>query len=139
MQFLLRFLFLFLFAIVKSQNIDSLANIPSELKETEIRIYKDRGIYNSGFVFRIYKEDKTWKAELVRWFLPYQISKVEFKTISPSLKILKTNKSLEEVFVDFQLRNISYLPKEESFRYKKTIVRKWFLIRMKKLMLFNKN
>ena len=62
MQFSLRFLLIFLFAIVKSQNIDSLANIPSELKETEIRIYKDTEIYNSGNVFRIYKENKIWKA-----------------------------------------------------------------------------
>ena len=83
MQFSLRFLFLFLFVIANSQNIDSLAKIPSELKESEIRIYKDRGTTNSGHVFRIYKEDKIWKAELIQWFLPKEISKDEFERIKP--------------------------------------------------------
>ncbi|TDX84017.1 hypothetical protein [Epilithonimonas xixisoli] len=120
MQFSLRFLFLFLFAIVKSQNIDSLANVPSELKETEIRIYKDRGITNSGFVFRIYKEDKTWKANLTQWFLPKEISRDEVEWIKPEITILKSEKSLEEVFVNVEARNIKFLPKEETFKYKKS-------------------
>lgn len=124
MNFSIKFLLIFLFAIVKSQNVDSLANIPSELKETEIRIYKDIGITDSGDIFRIYKEDKTWKAEFVRWVLPYRISKDEFKTVSPILKILDSRKSLEEIFVNFQLRNINYLPTEESFKYKKTNAKK---------------
>lgn len=105
---------------MKSQNVDSLANIPSELKETEIRIYKDRGITNSGFVFRIYKDNKIWKAELIQWFLPKELSRDEFERIAPKLTVLKPDKSLEEIFVNFQARNINYLPKEETFEYKKT-------------------
>ena len=119
MQFPLRFLFFFLFAIVKSQNIDSLANIPSELKESEIRIYKDRGITNSGFVFRIYKDDKTWKANLTQWFLPKEISRDEVEWIKPKITILKSEKSLNELFLNLVTKNIAYLPKEETFQYKK--------------------
>ncbi|UQB67394.1 hypothetical protein [Epilithonimonas zeae] len=117
MNFSFKFLLIFLFAIVKSQNIDFLANIPSELKESEIRIYKDRGITNSSYVFRIYQEDKTWKANLIQWFLPKKLDK---ELIKPKNTILKSEKSLEEIFVNIQARNINYLPKEEAFQYKKT-------------------
>ncbi len=123
MQFSLKFLFFFLFAILKSQNIDSLAKIPSELKETEIRIYKDRGITNSGHIFRIYKEDKIWKAELIQWFLPKEISRDEIEWIKPKLTVLKPEKSLEELFLNIKARNIGFLPKEEYFQYKKDVSR----------------
>ncbi|WP_312421531.1 hypothetical protein [Epilithonimonas sp.] len=119
MNFSIKFLLIFLFAIVKSQNVDSFANIPTELKETEIRIYKDRGITNSGFIFRIYKEDKIWKANLIQWFLPKELSKDEFELIKPKITILKSEKSMEEIFENFEARNIKYLPKEEFFQYKK--------------------
>lgn len=105
---------------LQAQNIDNLANIPPELKETEIRIYKDRGITNSGFVFRIYKENNNWKSELIQWFLPKEISKDEFEKIPPRLSLLKSQKSLEEIFVNIEARNIKYLPKEEVFQYKKS-------------------
>ena len=105
---------------MQAQNVDNLANIPSELKETEIRIYKDRGITNSGNVFRIYKENNIWKAELIQWFLPKEISKDEFEKIPPKLNILKSKKSLEEIFVNIETKNIEYLPKEETFEYKKS-------------------
>ncbi|WP_154656926.1 hypothetical protein [Epilithonimonas tenax] len=119
MRLLFIFSFLFLFTFLKSQNVDKLANIPSELKESEIRIYKDRGITNSGHIFRIYKEDKTWKAELIQWFLPKEISRDELELVKPKLIVLKYEKSLEEIFVNLQARNINYLPKEETFEYKK--------------------
>lgn len=114
-----KFLLIFLFAIVKSQNIDSLANIPSELKESEIRVYKDGGIYNSGKIFRIYKENKIWKAELIQWFLPKELSKDEFEKIKPQITVLKSEKSLEEIFLNLRALNIGFLPKEEYFQYKK--------------------
>jgi len=119
MRFFLIFSFLFLFIFLKSQNIDSLANIPSELRETEIRIYKDRGITNSGHIFRIYKENKIWKAELIQWFLPKEISKDEFELVKPKLTVLKSEKTLEELFLNIKARNIGFLPKEEYFQYKK--------------------
>lgn len=119
MRFFLIFSFLFLFTFLKSQNVDSLANIPSELRETEIRIYKDRGITNSGHIFRIYQEGKIWKAELIQWFLPKEISKDEFERVQPKLTVLKSEKSLEEIFTNFEARNIKFLPKEDSFQYKK--------------------
>lgn len=120
MNFLLSFLFVFSISFLKSQDINQLANIPSELQETEIRIYKDRGIYNSGNVFRIYKDDKIWKAELIQWFLPKEISKDEFELIKPKITILKPQKSLEELFLNLRALNIEFLPKEEYFQYKKT-------------------
>jgi len=119
MRLLFVFSFLFLITFLKSQNVDSLANITSELRETEIRIYKSRGITNSGHIFRIYKDDKTWKAELIQWFLPKEISKDEFEGIKPKLTVLKCEKSLEELFLNIKARNIGFLPKEEYFQYKK--------------------
>ena len=115
-----KILFLFFAIFLQAQNVDNLANIPSELKETEIRIYKDRGITNSGSVFRIYKENNIWKAELIHWFLPKEISKDEFEKIPPKLNILKSKKSLEEIFVNIEAKNIESLPKEETFEYKKS-------------------
>ena len=120
MKYLLKILFLFFAIFLQGQNVDNLANIPPELKETEIRIYKDRGITNSGFVFRIYKENNNWKSELIQWFLPKEISKDEFEKIPPRLSLLKSQKSLEEIFVNIEARNIKYLPKEENFQYKKS-------------------
>ncbi len=120
MKYSLKILFLFFAMFLQAQNIDNLANIPPELKETEIRIYKDRGITNSGFVFRIYKENNNWKSELIQWFLPKEISKDEFEKIPPRLSLLKSQKSLEEIFVNIEARNIKYLPKEEVFQYKKS-------------------
>ncbi|KFC23185.1 hypothetical protein [Epilithonimonas lactis] len=119
MRFFLIFSSLFLFTFLKSQNVDSLANIPPELKETEIRIYKDRGITNSGHIFRIYQEDKIWKAELIQWFFPREISKDEFEPINPKLTNLKSEKSLEQSFLNIKARNIGFLPNEECFQYKK--------------------
>ena len=119
MRFFLIFSFLFLFTFLKSQNVDSLANIPSELKESEIRIYKDRGITNSGHIFRIYNENKIWKAELIQWFLPKEISRDEIEWIKPKLIVLKSEKYLEELFLNITARNIAFLPKEEYFQYKK--------------------
>jgi len=111
--------FLSAFTFLKSQNVDKLANIASELKESEIRIYKDQGITNSGHIFRIYKEDKIWKAELIQWFLPKEISKDEFEQVKPKLTVLKSEKYLEELFLNIKARNIGFLPKEEYFQYKK--------------------
>jgi len=119
MRLLSVFSFLFLITFLKSQNVDQLANIPYKLKEFEIRIYKDRGITNSGHIFRIYKEEKIWKAELIQWFLPKEISKDEFERVKPKLTVLKSEKSLEELFLNIKARNIGFLPKEEYFRYKK--------------------
>ena len=84
-----KILFLFFAIFLQAQNVDNLANNTSELKETEIRIYKDRGITNSGNVFRIYKENNIWKAELIQWFLPKEISKDEFEKIPSKLYVLK--------------------------------------------------
>lgn len=119
MRFFLIFSFLSLFTLLKSQNVDKLANIPSELKESEIRIYKGRGITNSGHIFRIYKDDKVWKTELIQWFLPKEISRDEFELIKPKLTVLKSEKSLEQSFLNIKARNIGFLPKEECFQYKK--------------------
>ncbi|WP_312765345.1 hypothetical protein [Epilithonimonas sp.] len=75
------------------------------MKETEIRIYKDRGIYNSGNVFRIYKEDKIWKSELIQCFLPKELSKDKFELIKPKITILKPQKSIEELFLNLRALN----------------------------------
>lgn len=119
MNFFLSFFFVLSIGFLKSQNVDSLANISSELKETEIRIYKGRGITNSGFVFRICKEDKIWQAELIQWFLPKEISRDEFEWIKPKITILKSEKSLNELFLNLRALNIEFLPKEDYFKYKK--------------------
>lgn len=92
-----------------SQEIDDLAMIPTEPALQEIRIYKDRGITNSGFVFRMYKSDSKWKAELIQWFLDKE----------PLSKKLTSSKSLEEIFMNFEALDVLNLPNEDAFQYKK--------------------
>lgn len=120
MSFKFSFLFTFIFSFIfNAQDIDKLAGLPNDYFEKEIRIYKDRGIYNSGFVFRIYKENKVWKAEKIQWFLPKEISSDEFDLIK-SIKIdLSKDKNLEVIFMNLEALNIGFLPKEEAFEYKK--------------------
>ncbi len=52
--------------------------------------------------------------------MPKKISKDEFEKIPPKLIFLKSQKSLEEIFVNIEAKNIKYLPKEENFQYKKS-------------------
>lgn len=101
--------------------MNKLANIPFELKEKEIRIYKGRGITNSGEVFRIYLgEGEKWNAELIQWFIPEKKSEDEVELIPPKISKLKSRVSLEQVFLTFEALNIRFLPKEEFFEYKKS-------------------
>ena len=118
----IRFLFLVFIAIystcfAQQSEINRYAKISDSIQnEQEIRIYKGRGITNSGTIFRIYKINSTWKAETIQWFLPKQISSDEFENIEP---IVKTFSAYEGDFLNFQIRNIQSLPDEKSFQYKK--------------------
>lgn len=120
MKCLLNFLFLLIPFCLFGQSIDVLANISSELNDTEIRIYRDRGITNSGEIFRIYKENNVWKAELIQWFLPKQLRKDEFERIPPKINVLKSQKPLDEIFLNIEAKNINFLPKQNYFEYKKS-------------------
>ena len=118
----LKFSFLLLFLIfgfTKSQNLDSLAELPSSINKDEIRIYKDRGITNSGKIFRIYKIDSVWKAQTIQWFLPIKISSDEFEKTEPIKTNLSSDKNIEEIFMNLEALNIGFLPKEDAFEYKK--------------------
>lgn len=106
-------------SILNAQNIDELARIPSEYKEREIRIYKDRGITNSGFVYRIYEDKNKWNAEIIQWFLPKQISSDEFERVNPVKRNLVSKENLEKVFINLEALNIGFLPMEDAFEYKK--------------------
>lgn len=112
------FFFLFTF-LANAQEIDKLANIPAIYFNNEIRIYKDRGITNSGFIFRIFKQDNKWKAEQIQWFLPKQDNSDEVKIISPIKHKLIVHRSLEEIFMNLEALNIGFLPMEDVFEYKK--------------------
>ena len=116
----LLFLFLFLFLFFsKSQNLDKLAGIPNDYFKEEIRIYKDRGITNSGTIFRIYKENTVWKAERIQWFSPNQISSDEFRSVPPQKTDLSSDKKFEIIFMNLKALNIGVLPMEDAFEYKK--------------------
>ncbi len=101
--------------------MNKLANIPFELKEKEIRIYKGRGITNRGEIFRVYlDEGGKWNAELIQWFIPEKKSEDEFKLTSPKISNLKSRVSLGQAFLTLEALNIGFLPKEEFFEYKKS-------------------
>lgn len=124
MKILFQILFLFLtisFNAQQRRSADYYAQIPEKIEnEKEIRIYKGNGITNSGRIFRIFKENKTWRAELIIWFYPMEISTSEFPSVKPIITSLKSNKSLDVIFVNLQSLNIQFLPKEETFDYKKS-------------------
>ncbi|OWK73398.1 hypothetical protein CBW16_07690 [Flavobacteriaceae bacterium JJC] len=118
------FKFSFLFVIINSfilnaQNLDKLTGLSDNYLEKEIRIYKDRGITNSGVVFRVYKNSKQWNAETIQWFLPKEISSNEFQIISPITKNISADKNLELIFMTLEALNIGQLPMENAFEYKK--------------------
>jgi hypothetical protein len=102
------------------KSTDYYAKIPSKIEnESEIRVYEGPGISNSGRIFRIYSENSKFKAELIQWYYDKQVSDDEFKSVKPQVTQLKAQKSLEEIFVSIQAKNIQYLPEEKSFEYKK--------------------
>ncbi|MFC6268742.1 hypothetical protein [Frigoriflavimonas asaccharolytica] len=106
---------------INCQSLDKITNLSAKIEnQRELRIYKDRGITNSGMVFRIYEENKNWKAELIQWFLPKQISEDDFEMVAPIITKLRSDKKLEEIFMNIEARNIKYLPQEENFTYKKS-------------------
>ena len=110
------FLFIFIFSFfLNAQDFDKLAGLPNEYFEKEIRIYKDRGITNSGTIFRIYNESNLWKAEKIQWFLPKEISSDEFEIIPPIIKNKSANKNLELIFMNLEALNIAFLPMEDAF------------------------
>ncbi|WP_373709094.1 hypothetical protein [Kaistella sp.] len=114
------FLFLFLFLLFfKGQDINKLSGLSNDYLKEEIRIYKDRGITNSGLIFRIYKENKVWNAESIQWFLPTEISSDEFKTVRPNKIDLSFNRNIELIFMNLDALNIGVLPMEDAFQYKK--------------------
>lgn len=118
------FKFSFLFVIINSfilnaQNLDKLTGLSDNYLKKEIRIYKDRGITNSGVVFRVYKNRKQWNAETIQWFLPKEISSNEIQIISPITKNISADKNIELIFMTLEALNIGQLPMEDAFEYKK--------------------
>jgi hypothetical protein len=109
---------LLLFSLkARSQNIDSLLNLSDTLKnKCELRIYKDKGITNSGFVFILYKnKNDEWKSEYIQWFEP-TLNNEKFRFYK---KELKYNKNYLELWLTIQTKNIEFLPNESYFQYKK--------------------
>ena len=114
------FLFIFFFSfILNAQDFDKLAGLPHDYFEKEIRIYKERGITNSGIIFRIFEDNKFWTAEKIQWFLPKEISSDEFELIKPIKVDLSKDKNLEVIFMNLEALNIGFLPMEDAFEYKK--------------------
>lgn len=118
MKAFLQILFIYIFSICSGQkSADSWAKIPEKIQnEKEIRIYKNYSITNGGKIFRIYLHDNKWNAELIDWNFPSKISSDEFQTIEPRIIKLKAD---EINFMNFEIRNIKFLPNESTFQYKK--------------------
>ncbi|MBV2165576.1 MAG: hypothetical protein KUL76_03470 [Kaistella sp.] len=105
--------------ILNAQDLDKLTGLSTNYLEKEIRIYKDRGITNSGIVFRVYKKNNQWKAETIQWFLPKKISSDDFQMIPPITKNISADKNVELIFMTLEALNIGQLPMEDAFEYKK--------------------
>ncbi|QBO58003.1 hypothetical protein [Chryseobacterium salivictor] len=118
MKTLIQIFFIFIFSICRGQKgADYWAKIPEKIQnEKEIRIYKDYSITNGGKVFLIYLQDNKWNAELIDWNFPSEFGTHEFQTIEPRITKLKAD---EINFMNFEIRNIEFLPNENTFQYKK--------------------
>ncbi|MGS0748252.1 hypothetical protein [Halpernia sp. GG3] len=118
MKFLLQ-IFLFFIPISlyaqQERSADYYAQIPEKIEnEREIRIYKDFAISDVKKIFRIYLNKDSCNAELISIRMPSQSGKnIEVK---PEITKLKCS---NETFLNFEVRNIQFLPKEEFFNYKK--------------------
>lgn len=115
MRFVLSVSSLFISAFFLSQNrsADDYAGLPEKLKEQrDVRIYRNDDASNVKKIFRIYMEDSACKAELITTFLATKKNEKE-RNETISLKCMPEN------FLNLEIRNIAYLPKEEYFRYKK--------------------
>ncbi|KOS04676.1 hypothetical protein AM493_00430 [Flavobacterium akiainvivens] len=89
--------------------INKALGLPDSLAyESEIRVYKDRGISNCSQVFRFYKDGKEWKAALYYFF-------TGGKTNTTDMFI---NKNLDGVWWDILNTNILYIPDEKEIKYK---------------------
>lgn len=118
----LRFLFAFLLISILGfgQNFEEHSQLPKVLDyPIEVRIYKSRGITNSGQVFRMYFDNKVWKSELIRWFLPKNDSQLRNSTM-PIHEPIVAKDGEERLILGLQALNIAYLPIESSFDYKKS-------------------
>ena len=119
MNFIFKIFIIFLSISLNAQqrrSADYYAQIPEKIEnEQEIRIYKGNGITNSGRIFRIFKENKTWKAELIQWFFDKQISLDEFQSVKPMVTKLKASRNFYEIFLNIEARNIGFLPKEAEY------------------------
>ncbi|WP_300672315.1 hypothetical protein [Soonwooa sp.] len=116
------FLFAFLFASILGfgQDFEEYSQLPKSLDyPIEVRIYKSRGITNSGQVFRMYFDSKVWKSEMIRWFLPKNGSQSGSAKV-PIHEPLVSKDGEERLILGLQALNIAYLPIESAFEYKKS-------------------
>ncbi|WP_106918152.1 hypothetical protein [Chryseobacterium aurantiacum] len=120
MKVLLQTLFFLMVSVLKGQDVNKLAGLPSTIEnKKEIIIYQGSDITIGGKIFRIYQgKGENWNAELIQWFSPYYISKDEFRITPAKVTQLKSKHILEKAFVTLESMNIGYLPKEDLFRYK---------------------
>lgn len=99
----------------QERSADYYAHIPEKIQnEKEIRIYKDFATNDSKKIFRIYLNKDSCNAELISLKLPSQShNNIEVKPEVTKLKCSNEN------FLNFEVRDIQFLPKEEFFNYKK--------------------
>ena len=125
MNFIFKIFIIFLSISLNAQqrrSADYYAQIPEKIEnEQEIRIYKDFSLTNGGKIFRIYFKNNKCNAELISWFFP-QTSSDEYNSENPEVTKFQCS---DKTFMNFEIRNIQYLPKEDYFNYKrekKTVV-----------------
>lgn len=126
MNFIFKIFIIFLSISLNAQqrrSADYYAQIPEKIEnEKEIRIYKDFSLTNGGKVFRIYFKNNKCNAELISWVFPTQTSSDEYNSENPEITKFQCS---DKTFMNFEIRNIQYLPKEDYFNYKrekKTVV-----------------
>lgn len=83
--------------------------------EKELRIYKDRNIFNKSELVRIFRNDSSsWKIIFYEHWLPVNNhDSVKVKTTE-----IKVEKDMNLFWQELMITNIQYLPKMDDIRYK---------------------
>ena len=114
LQFLFSILPIFIFSQIEQFN-KTLKIENLELKENEIRIYKDYSTSTGLEMFRFYEENEKWKADFYETIASKKEDQINIRIRKTKLNSLK---NLELIWLEIINTDALYLPKWDEFKYK---------------------